>query len=234
MDVDKKWLGPKFRKDAKKIEEAVARISQGAREKLASVQKDGGKVFIEVEGLGSVELEKVTIAKNKKAVNIREYTPNVIEPSFGIGRIFYSLIEHIYWSRPGDEARGVLSFPPKIAPTKILIVPLSGHSDFAPIVTALSAKIRRAGISNRVDNSSATIGKRYARNDELGTPFGVTVDFQSLKDGTITLRERDGMKQVRGTQDEVIETVSQILDGDITFDDALAKFGEFQGQELDE
>lgn len=166
-------------------------------------------------------------------VLVREYTPNVIEPSFGIGRIFYSLIEHIYWSRPGDEARGVLSFPPKIAPTKVLIVPLSGNSDFASIVTVLSVKIRRAGISNRVDNSSTSIGKRYARNDELGTPFGVTVDFQSLKDGTITLRERDGMKQIRGTQDEVIEIVRRILDGDSTFDDALAKFGEFQGQELE-
>ncbi|CUS08852.1 unnamed protein product [Tuber aestivum] len=234
MDVDKKWLGPKFRKDARKIEEAVAGISQEERERLSAVQKAGGKVVVEVESLGSVELEKVTITKNKKSINVREYTPNVIEPSFGIGRIFYSLIEHIYWSRPGDEARGVLSFPPKIAPTKILIVPLSSHLDFAPIVTALSAKIRRAGIPNKVDNSSATIGKRYARNDELGTPFGVTVDFQSLKDGTITLRERDGMKQIRGAQDEVIEVVRGILDGDTTFGDAVTRFGEFQGQELDE
>ena len=128
MDVDKKWLGPKFRKDAKKIEDAVARISQEDREKLAALQEAGGKVVVEFEGLGSVELEKVTIAKNEKGVNgksptffnsillillialVREYTPNVIEPSFGIGRIFYCLIEHIYWSLPGNEARGVLSF----------------------------------------------------------------------------------------------------------------------------
>ena len=69
MDVDKKWLGPKFQKDAKKIEEAVARISQEDREKLAALQEAGGKVVVEVEGLGSVELEKVTIAKNEKRVN---------------------------------------------------------------------------------------------------------------------------------------------------------------------
>jgi len=69
MDVDKKWLGPKFRKDAKKIEDAVARISQEDREKLAALQEAGGKVSVEVEGLGSVELEKVTIAKNEKSVN---------------------------------------------------------------------------------------------------------------------------------------------------------------------
>ena len=69
MDVDEKWLGPKFRKDAKKIEDAVARISQEDREKLATLQAAGGKVFVEVEGLGSVELEKVTIAKNEKSVH---------------------------------------------------------------------------------------------------------------------------------------------------------------------
>ena len=85
-----------------------------------------------------------------------------------------------------------------------------------------------------MDKSSTSIGKRYARNDELGTLFSITVDFQSLKDGTITLPERDGMKQIRVTQDEVFEIVSGILEGDSTFDDALAKFREFQGQELDE
>lgn len=164
---------------------------------------------------------------------MREYTPNVIEPSFGIGRIFYSLIEHIYWTRPDSESRGVLSFPPRIAPTKILIVPLSSNSQFDPIVTALSRKIRKTGITNRVDDSSATIGKRYSRNDELGTPFGITVDFQTVADGTVTLRERDGMKQIRGEQDKIIQVVKGILEGTGTWEEALAEFGEFQGQELD-
>ena len=165
---------------------------------------------------------------------VREYIPNVIEPSFGIGRIFYCLVEHIYWSRPGDEARGVLSFPPRLAPTKTVIVPLSRHSGFASIVTPLATRFRRANILANIDDSATTIGKRYARNDELGVPFCITVDFQSLKDGTITLRERDGMKQIRVTQDEVIEVVKGILKERSTFDDALAKFGEFQGQEFDE
>ena len=65
MDIDKRWLGPKFRKDAKKIEDAVARIPQDDSEKLAAVQEAGGKVFVEVESLGSVELERVTIVNNK-------------------------------------------------------------------------------------------------------------------------------------------------------------------------
>lgn len=65
---------------------------------------------------------------------VREYTPNVIEPSFGIGRILYSLLEHSYWAREEDVNRGVLSLPPLVAPIKVLIVPLSGHSDFKPLV----------------------------------------------------------------------------------------------------
>lgn len=69
VDVDKKWLGPKFKKDAKKVEEAVAKLSQGEREKLAEVFKNGGKVLVKVEGLGEVELEKVVIEKRQKTQN---------------------------------------------------------------------------------------------------------------------------------------------------------------------
>lgn len=79
----------------------------------------------------------------------------------------------------------MLSFPPLIAPTKVLIVPLSAHADFQPLVGGLSKKLRTLRVSSRVDSSNASIGKRYARNDELGTPFGVTVDFQSVKDKTV-------------------------------------------------
>ncbi|KNZ47687.1 glycine--tRNA ligase [Puccinia sorghi] len=144
----------------------------------------------------------------------REYTPNVIEPSFGIGRILYSLLEHCYWARAEDVNRGVLSLPPSIAPIKVLIVPLSGTEVFKPLIRSISKKLRNAGIASRVDDSNASIGKRYSRNDELGTPFGITVDFGSVKNGTITLRERDSTKQVIGPIDDVIEVVREICLGD--------------------
>jgi len=119
---------------------------------------------------------------------VREFTPNVIEPSFGIGRILYSLLEHSYWAREKDIARGVLSLPPAVAPVKVLIVPISANAEFKPLVRDISQQFRSAGVASRVDDSSASIGKRYARNDELGTPFGVTLDFASLKNGTMTIR----------------------------------------------
>ena len=68
------------------------------------------------------------------APTVREFTPNVIEPSFGIGRILYSLLEHSYWARESDIARGVLSLPAVVAPTKVLIVPLSANEVLAPLV----------------------------------------------------------------------------------------------------
>lgn len=108
---------------------------------------------------------------------VREFVPNVIEPSFGIGRILYSLLEHSYWARADDVNRAVLSLPPTVAPIKCLIVPLSSNAEFKPLVSQVSQKLRSLGIASRVDDSNASIGKRYARNDELGTPFGVTLDF---------------------------------------------------------
>lgn len=233
VDVDKKWMGPRFRKDAAKVQAAIDATPQAEREVLAAQQANGQPVKITVEDLGEIELEKVEIVKRKKQEFIREYIPNVIEPSFGIGRIFYSLIEHIFYTRPEDAARGVLAFPPKLAPTKVLIVPLSGNKEFDPIVDKIGRTMRKQGIANRVDNSSATIGKRYARNDELGTPFGVTVDFQTVKDGTVTLRERDSMKQVRSSVEEIVEVVKNIIEGKESWQQVLERLGEFQGQELE-
>ena len=110
-------------------------------------------------------------------------------------------------------------------------MPLSSHKDFAPAVRKLSQKLRSAGISSRVDDSSASIGKRYSRNDELGTPFGITIDFQTVKDGTITLRERDTTKQVRGNEAEVIEAIRALVEGTKDWEDICKLLPPFEGQQ---
>ncbi|KKZ58525.1 glycyl-tRNA synthetase 1 [[Emmonsia] crescens] len=237
IDLDKKKFGPRFKKDGKTVEAAVNALTQDLREKLSLDLKQNGKIEIDVEGVGSgkVELEKdiINIEKRTRVENTREYTPNVIEPSFGIGRILACLMEHVYWSRPDDEARGVLSFPPIVAPTKVLLVPLSNHPSFQPLIHRLTLKLRRLGVSNRVDDSSASIGKRYARNDELGTPFGITVDFQSVKDSTFTLRERDTTKQVRASEEEICKAVKSLVDGEETWEDIKKRLPEFVSQDVE-
>lgn len=114
LEINKKLFGPRFKKDAKAVETALEESTQAERESFAKTLADAGSVTLKVAGVGDgkVEVTKdlVTIELKKRTVNIREYTPNVIEPSFGIGRILYSLIEHCYWTRSsdgGDESRSV-------------------------------------------------------------------------------------------------------------------------------
>jgi glycyl-tRNA synthetase len=114
VDVDKKKFGPHFKKDSKAIEVAILGTTQAQREILASQMKEAGKITLKVADVagGKVEIgqDMVTIERRSRTENVREYTPNVIEPSFGIGRILFALCEHNYWTRAsegGDEARGV-------------------------------------------------------------------------------------------------------------------------------
>jgi glycyl-tRNA synthetase len=127
----------------------------------------------------------------------------------------------------------VLSFPPSIAPTKVLIVPLSSNKDFVSHTHKFSQKLRAVGISNRIDVSSATIGKRYSRNDELGTPFGITIDFQTVKDGTVTLRERDTTRQVRADESKIIAAIQSLVDGSKSWKDIESELPIFEGQDLE-
>jgi glycyl-tRNA synthetase len=237
VDLERKKLGPKFRKDAKAVESAVDALTQDMREKLFLELNKDGKVEIDTPGVGNgkttLESDLIKIEKRKRTEHVREYTPNVIEPSFGIGRILYSMMEHVFWVRGDDGARGVLSFPPSIAPTKVLLVPLSSHADFRPFISKLTTRLRKAGIANKVDDSSASIGKRYARNDELGTPFGVTIDFQTVKDNTITLRERDSTKQVRASEDEIIAAIKSLIDGKENWEQVAGRLPAFEGQDLE-
>ena len=114
IDLDKKKFGPKFKKDGKAVEAAVDALAQDLREKLSIELSETGKIEISVPGVGSgkVEIDQalIKIEKRTRIERIREYTPNVIEPAFGIGRILYSLIEHVYWTREGSEERGVRVF----------------------------------------------------------------------------------------------------------------------------
>lgn len=89
------------------------------------------------------------------------------------------------------------------------------------------------GISSRVDDSGATIGKRYSRNDELGTPFGITIDFQTVKDGSVTLRERDSTRQVRADEARILEAVQSMSTGSKLWSDIEAELPKFEGQELE-
>lgn len=253
--LDKKKSGPKFKKDAGKVQAALDSLSQELKEKLSiSLQKEG-KVQLDVPDMetGKVELESdiVTIQKETRTETMRTYTPNVIEPSFGIGRILYSLMEHVYWIRPGkDEARSVsrppntilpysntlqvMSFKPTVAPVKVLVVPLQKDTRFAKSLRELEQRLDDAALSFKVDQSGVSIGKRYSRNDELGIPFGITIDYESLEDNTYTLRDRDSTKQVRSSLDDIIGAISQVVAGKSSWAEIQKKLPAFESKGGDE
>lgn len=238
VEIAKKKFGPKFRKDAGTVEKWLLARTQCELEDLSKELKEFGKITFKVPGVldnADIELDTdlINIDKIKRTEHVREFTPNVIEPSFGIGRIIYSLFEHSFWSRPEDTDRLVLSLPPIVAPTKVLLVPLSSNAELQPIVKKVSSYLRKEQIPFKVDDSSASIGKRYARNDELGTPFGITIDFDSVKDESITLRERDSTKQVRGSFQDIVAAIRDITYNGVSWAEGTAKLTPFESQSAD-
>lgn len=114
IDLDKKKFGPKFKKDGKTVEAAVDALTQDLRERLSIELSEKGQIEVDVPGVGAngkvaIDKDLIKIEKRTRVEHVREYTPNVIEPAFGIGRILYCLMEHVYWTREGSEARGVRS-----------------------------------------------------------------------------------------------------------------------------
>ncbi|KAF9450846.1 glycine-tRNA ligase [Macrolepiota fuliginosa MF-IS2] len=230
VEWDKKTLGKTYKKEAGVIQKVVESLEEAALIKLKGELTQGAAVITSEDGK-SFKLTPDILSIERKVFkqSIREFTPNVIEPSFGLGRILYTLLEHSFWSREQDVERGVLSIPPVVAPTKVLIVPLSARIEFDPLVQEVSTKLRRAGVFSRVDDSNTSIGKRYARNDELGTPYGVTIDFASVQNRTMTLRERDTMDQRIGPMDEVIATVTDLVNGSINWAEACQRLPAYDG-----
>lgn len=216
-EINKKKFGPTFRANQKIVESTIFALDQPRLECIKKEFDEQGKSDVQAADGNKYELtpELLTIEKKTFKETKREFTPNVIEPSFGIGRILYALLEHSFYAREQDEGRTVLGFPPLVAPIKALVVPISNSKEFEPIIKDISLKLRKNGVASRVDDSSATIGKRYARNDELGTPYGITVDFATVKNKTITLRERDTTEQKIGTIDQVIDTLVKLSKSEI-------------------
>ena len=122
----------------------------------------------------------------------KRYTPNVIESSMGVGRLFVAAITEAYTEeKVGEETRVVLKLKPSLAPVKVAILPLSKKPELSKVSREVFDSI--AGNYNVEYDETQSIGKRYRRQDEIGTPYCVTVDFESLEDKAVTVRDRDTM-----------------------------------------
>ena len=145
------------------------------------------------------------------------WTPYVIEPSAGLTRSVLAFLIEAYDvdeapnTKGGVDKRTVLRFDPRLAPVKVAVLPLSRNEKLSPKAKELAADLRKRWVV-QFDDASA-IGRRYRRADEIGTPFCVTVDFDTLDDNAVTVRDRDTMKQERVSLDQVEQYLIQRLPG---------------------
>ncbi|MCJ7442927.1 MAG: glycine--tRNA ligase [Methanotrichaceae archaeon] len=210
---DMKALGPMFKGKAKAIADALKALNP---EDLR-----GDRIKINIDG-EIVELDPSLVSYGivEEEVRGEEIIPHVIEPSFGIDRIIYAAMDHAYYEDTVEgETRVVLRFKPAVAPIEVAILPLMDREDLVAPAEKISDELRSLGL--RIDyDTSGSIGRRYRRNDEVGTPYCVTVDYETLEAGTITIRDRDSMKQVRARTDELAKKLKALFEGSIQFQEA--------------
>ncbi|XP_020586265.1 glycine--tRNA ligase, mitochondrial 1-like [Phalaenopsis equestris] len=232
----KKELGLAFKGNQKMVVEALEALNHAEALEIKAALESKGEVEFEVCTLGkSVIIKKnmVSISIEKKKEHQRVFTPSVIEPSFGIGRIIYCLFEHSFYTRPSkseDEQLNVFRFPPLVAPIKCTVFPLIKSQQFDEVAKVIARSLRSAGISHIIDITGTSIGKRYARTDEIGVPFAITVDSTS----SVTIRERDSKEQIRVRIDEVASVVKEVTDGQSTWADIMWRFPTHSASHVDE
>jgi glycyl-tRNA synthetase len=142
--------------------------------------------------------------------NKRSFIPHVIEPTFGVDRTLLALLCNAYAEEMVDgEIRTVLRLHPRVAPVKVAILPLMKKEPLGPKARQVYEKLRT--IWNVEYDESGAIGKRYRRQDEIGTPFCITIDYETIEDDTVTVRERDSMQQQRIALDQLLNYLADKL-----------------------
>ncbi|KAM8823103.1 glycine--tRNA ligase [Spinachia spinachia] len=234
FEPNKGALGKAYKKDAKIAMEYLAQCDEGFIAERERLLDEAGEFTIESEGK-SFKLTKdmVGVKRFQKTLHVEELVPNVIEPSFGIGRIMYTIFEHTFHVREGDEQRTYFSFPATVSPYKCSVLPLSQNQEFMPFVRELSEAMTKNGVSHKVDDSAGSIGRRYARADEIGVAFGITIDFDTVnkEPHTATLRDRDSMRQIRAEVSELPVIVRDLANATLTWAEVESKYPIFEGQE---
>ena len=240
-------LGPLFKGKAKAVADALKQLSE------EELSKDEIKVTVDGEEL-TVSSDAVDFAEETVKVSGENVIPHVIEPSYGIDRIFYGIMEHAYdeenvaqkvaesglkgseeaenESEAGkgeveaegeEEARLVMHFSSAVAPVQVAVLPLLTRKELADPAKDIIVKLREKTLLVNYDDSG-TIGRRYRRNDEIGTPYCVTVDYDTLKDGTVTIRDRDSMRQIRAPIQGIENALYELIYRGKTFESAGKPF----------
>lgn len=233
-------LGPVFKGKAKAVADALRQLSE------EELSKDEIKVTVDGEEL-TVSSDAVDFAEETVKVSGENVIPHVIEPSYGIDRIFYGIMEHAYddenvaqkaaesglkgteeagkesEAEGEEETRLVMHFASGVAPIQVAVLPLLTREELADPAKDIIARLREKNLLVNYDDSG-TIGRRYRRNDEIGTPYCVTVDYDTLEDGTVTIRDRDSMRQIRAPITGIENVLYELIYKDRAFESAGKPF----------
>lgn len=225
VDPDMSFIGPEFGEQAPAVVEQL--------ESLACSDPavfEASEVTVEIPSEMTDDsrergpIEEVTISTEFVDISVETVTergeqvrPHVVEPAFGVDRVVYAILAHSLRSDVVDgEYRRYLSLEPAVAPTLAAIFPLTDAvTDRARV---LAETCRQAGLAVDFDDSGS-IGRRYRRQDEVGTPYCVTLDERTLSDDTATIRERDTTEQVRVATDVVVTLLRDLQIGHRVFED---------------
>ncbi|MGH3326912.1 MAG: His/Gly/Thr/Pro-type tRNA ligase C-terminal domain-containing protein, partial [Streptomycetales bacterium] len=175
----------------------------------------GGQQFSELEGIANRTNFDLTTHTKHSGVDLsyfdqesgERWMPYVIEPAAGVNRAMLAFMVDAYTEDEAPNAKGQLEkralmrLDPRLAPVKVAVLPLSRNADLSPKARDLGGRLRR--LWNVEFDDAGAIGRRYRRQDEIGTPYCVTVDFDTLEDQAVTVRERDTMGQERIAIDQV-------------------------------
>ena len=193
-------IGPAFRGKAGAVHEALGKIEAPGPTPPFELELDDGTTVAIEEGM----YEEKHIESTEHG---EWFLPHVVEPAFGIDRILWHILDHAYdeSGKSEEEAYTVLRLRPKVAPIDVAILPLMEKDGLEDMATKIHQDICSVPQLISYYDGSGSIGRRYARADEIGVPWAVTVDHQSLKDDTVTVRRRDDGAQIRMTIQQLIE-----------------------------
>lgn len=209
-------MGPLFKNKAKEVASALKELKPEELNQQEITVTIKGENFI-------IPKELVEYTTETVKINGENIVPHVIEPSFGIDRILYAVMEHAYFEDTenkdvqDDENRIVMKFKKEIAPIKVGVFPLLNKKEMNNIALMMVKNLRTKGLLAFYDDSGS-IGRRYRRNDEIGTPYCVTIDHDTLSNNTVTIRDRDSMQQIRVQVNDIEQILNDLIYENLSFE----------------
>jgi len=203
VKLDKQLVVTKYRERAREIFRALA-------------GKDLSSLIDRIEAGESVVIDGIEVPRDvfkveevEETITVEKFVPHVVEPSFGADRLLYVALEYAY--DEAEDGRVVLRFPPYLAPIKVAVFPLLEREPLTTIAREIFRELKSR--YTVIYDESGSIGRRYARADEIGVPLAITVDFQTIEDDTVTVRDRDTRKQIRVPRKEIVRVIDARLEG---------------------